>query len=62
LIIEKHDIPLTENYIKKHTDFSRTLFEVQKCDALAHNPEHNEKRLKYIDSTTQIFRNLQNLT
>ena len=47
--VRRHDTPLSESDITAFPDFSRELFEVQKCDALAHNPEHNKRRMDYID-------------
>ncbi len=47
-IIKKHDIPLSEADINMSPISSREIFEVQKCDALAHNPEYNQKRMDYI--------------
>ena len=57
-LVLKHDIPLREKDIIDDYDFSKVLFEVQKCDALAHNPEKNAKRLKYIEETTKLFQEL----
>lgn len=59
-IISHHDTPLTEIDISADLNLSRTLFEVQKCDALAHNPKHNAKRLEYIENTTKIFEKFEN--
>lgn len=47
-IIKRHDIPLTKSDLTKLPALSREIFEVQKCDALAHNPKYNQKRLDYI--------------
>lgn len=55
-IIINHDTPLTENDIALNPQLSKTIFEVQKCDALAHNPDKNKKRLEYIASTTELFK------
>ena len=55
-LIALHDTPLTKDFIKQKPLLSKTLFEIQKCDALAHNPEYNEKRLKYIDDITKLFK------
>jgi len=57
-LVLKHDTPLREKDIANDYEFSKTLFEVQKCDALAHNPEKNAKRLKYIDEITKLFQEL----
>ena len=31
------------------------IFEVQKCDAMAHNPDKNKKRIEYITKISEIF-------
>lgn len=62
-IISLHDTPLTEQDIANNPSLSKKIFEVQKCDALAHNPLYNKKRLEYIAKTTKFFEkdnNLQN--
>ena len=54
-IIARHDTPLTEEDILVNTDVSKVIFEVQKCDALAHNPAKNKKRIEYIETITKLF-------
>ena len=54
-IVAKHDIPLTEQEIRGDLKFSKILFEVQKCDALAHNPDKNAKRLTYMSCVENWF-------
>lgn len=54
-IILKHDTPIRKKDIQENYDFSRLLFEVQRCDAYAHNPEYNEKRIKYISEIDELF-------
>jgi len=54
-IIKKHDIPLSENDIRISPILSSDIFEVQRCDALAHNPTHNKKRMAYIEKTAQLI-------
>lgn len=54
-IINRHDTPLTEEDVFSNTDLSKVIFEVQKCDALAHNPAKNKKRLEYIKNITKLF-------
>ena len=48
-LIRKHDTPMTQEDILKNPDFARDLFEVQRCDALAHNPIYNQKRMEYLE-------------
>ena len=54
-IIKRHDIPLTEDDISLNPQLSKIIFEVQKCDALAHNPTKNKNRLEYIENITKLF-------
>lgn len=54
-LIRHHDIPLSEEEIDKSPRLSREIFDVQRCDALAHNPEYNQKRLAYIEKIEKIF-------
>lgn len=57
-LISHHDTGLTEEEIKNDLQFSKTLFEIQKCDAFAHNPENNVKRLEYVNKINKlIFKN-----
>lgn len=55
-LISLHDTPLTENDILGNINLSKTIFKVQKCDALAHNPVKNKKRLEYIENITKIIK------
>ena len=55
-IISRHDTPLTEENIVANIDLSKVIFNVQKCDALAHNPAKNKKRLEYIETITKFFK------
>ena len=50
-LIENHDTPITEEQIKSNLDLCLQLYEVQRCDALSHHPNHLEKRRKYLDET-----------
>ena len=54
-IIALHDTPLTKEFITREPLLSAKLFEVQKCDSLAHNPLYNAKRLKYIAEMQKLF-------
>ena len=50
-LIENHDIRIEDEQIKNNYDICLKLFEIQKCDALAHHPDMLEKRKKYLDET-----------
>lgn len=54
-IILLHDTPLKQEDLQKDLALSKKIFEVQKCDAMAHNPAFNKKRLEYIQSLTIVF-------
>ena len=54
-IIRRHDLPLTEEDIPRASALSREIFEVQRCDALAHNPAYNQKRLAYIEKIEKLL-------
>ena len=54
-IIARHDTPLTKNCIFGNEEMSKIIFEVQKCDAMAHNPSKNKKRIEYISTINSIF-------
>lgn len=58
-IILRHDTPLHKSEIQKDTDFCKLLFEVQKCDSYAHNPEFNERRIEYVEYIERLFENLK---
>ena len=53
--IRHHDIPLSDIEIDKSPELSRGIIEVQKCDALAHNPKFNQKRLSYIAKIERLM-------
>ena len=54
-IITKHDTPLSSLDVFSNPQLSKQIFEVQKCDALAHNPSKNEKRLAYIEKISKVL-------
>lgn len=49
-LIENHDTPISEKQITDNYDLCLKLFEIQKCDALAHHPNKLEKRQEYLNS------------
>ncbi|MBE5742832.1 MAG: HD domain-containing protein [Clostridiales bacterium] len=55
-IIKRHDIPLNEKDFISNPKRARDVFEVQRCDALAHNPLYNQKRLAYIDKISNLIK------
>ena len=53
--IELHDTPLRGTFILENPELSNLIFEMQKCDVIAHNPRFNNKRLQYVDNINQLF-------
>ena len=47
-LIREHDSLITDSEINNDIDMARVKFNVQCCDALAHNPLKLEKRIKYL--------------
>ncbi len=54
-IIEKHDTAITNEDVEKDYELEYKRYEIQRCDALAHNPEKLEKRIKYLHKTKKMF-------
>ena len=50
-LIENHDTKIEDEQIKNNYDICLKLYEIQRCDALAHHPDKLEKREKYINET-----------
>ena len=50
-LIRNHDKKITEKQINENLALCLKLFEIQRCDALAHHPDSLEKRKKYLNET-----------
>ena len=50
-LIKYHDKPITDLQIDNESDMCLKLYEVQRCDALAHHPDKLEKRKEYLENT-----------
>ena len=48
-LIRNHDKKITSEQIEKDYELCLKLYKIQKCDALAHNPDKLEKRKIYLD-------------
>ena len=48
-LIAHHDTPITAEEINNDIDLCLQLYEIQRCDALAHHPEKLEKRILYLN-------------
>ena len=54
-LVLNHDNPLTREEVAENPSYARELFEVQRCDTLAHNPERNERRLLYLKDIAELL-------
>jgi tRNA nucleotidyltransferase (CCA-adding enzyme) len=52
-LIKNHDFPISEEQIANNYDLSLKLYEIQRCDSLAHHPDKLEKRMKYLEETNK---------
>lgn len=48
-LIKYHDTPITDISISNNYEMCEVLYEVQRCDALAHHPDKLEKRKVYLN-------------
>ena len=48
-LIENHDTPISDKQIKDNYELCLKLYEIQRCDALAHHPDKLEKREEYLN-------------
>lgn len=60
-LVKNHDYPIREREVKENPSLLKKRLEVQRCDALAHNPEKLEKRKKYLEKTKKYFEMWYNL-
>ncbi len=61
-LIGSHDTPIDDDLVNYHYDLSVKLYEVQRCDALAHNPEKLDKRIAYLHETKGKLRARNNIS
>ena len=52
-LIEYHDTPITDEMINNNYNICLKLYEIQRCDALAHHPLKLEKRINYLEKTRE---------
>ena len=50
-LILYHDTPINNELIENNYDLCLKLYEIQRCDALAHHPDKLEKRINYLKET-----------
>ena len=54
-LVNNHDKKITDELIEKDYDLCLKLYEMQRCDALAHHPDSLEKRKKYLEKTKNLL-------
>ena len=54
-LIRNHDKLITEQQIENDYEACLTLYEVQRCDGLAHNPNHLDKRKELLSQTWEAL-------
>ena len=54
-LIELHDTEITKEDIEEDYFFTLKRLEVQRCDALAHNPKYLEKRINYLEKIKKMI-------
>lgn len=61
-LVKHHDTPINNNQLNNNLDICFKLFEIQRCDALAHHPDKLERRKKYLEETNKklVLRKEQN--
>lgn len=52
-LIENHDTPISSEQIENNYELCLKLYEIQRCDALAHHPDKLEKRKEYLSKTKE---------
>ena len=55
-LIRNHDTPITEEEIDNNLELVLLRLHIQECDSKAHHPDHQEKRLNYIEKTKKLIR------
>ena len=50
-LVKNHDKKITDKVIEENYDVCLKLYEIQRCDALAHHPDTLENRKKYLNDT-----------
>ena len=52
-LIEKHDTSISSEQINNNYELCLKLYEIQRCDVLAHHPDKLEKRKEYLSKTKE---------
>ena len=54
-LIRNHYYPISDTQILTNYDLALKLYEIQRCDALAHHPDRLEKRKQYLLKIEEKF-------
>ena len=60
-LIRNHDKKITSEQIEKDYELCEKLYEMQRCDALAHHPDSLESRKKYLEETKKLLLKKDNI-
>lgn len=56
-MVSMHDTPLKEDFILNNKQLAKKIYQVQKCDAKAHNPAKSSKRFAYLEKIKPLIYN-----
>lgn len=54
-LVRYHDTRISKLMYENNPELILKLYKIQNCDALAHHPEHLEKRKLYLEKTKKLF-------
>ena len=52
-LIANHDSPISNDMLENNYELCLKLYEIQRCDALAHHPDKLERRKEYLNKTKE---------
>ncbi len=55
-LIKLHDTKISYEQIQNNYEFCKTLYEIQRCDALAHHPDKLNKRKEYLKNIKLLLK------
>ena len=59
-LVKMHDTEITIEDIDNDLELALERLHIQECDTLAHDPNHQEKRLKYVEKTRKLIKIKEN--
>ena len=54
-LIENHDLPISKKLVETNPNLALKLYEIQRCDSMAHSALKKEKREAYLEKTKQLI-------